>query len=167
MQEIEKRVGQLPIYNLFMKIAATLSLGLTLSLFFVPIFLSGQANSTQADLVAAENGWNRAELAHDADSLSRLMADDLVLTETDGSVINKKEEIAFTADRDTHFEILESHDLKFQIHGNAAVVTGAYHEKGTYHGKAFEHRGRYTDTWIRHNGTWQCIAGHFSIAVQD
>jgi ketosteroid isomerase-like protein len=140
---------------------------LLLLLSFASIFLLGQADSTQSDLIAAENSWNRAELVHDAAGLSRLMANDLVLTETDGSVINKSEEVAFTADPDTHFEILESHDMKVQVHGDAAVVTGAYHEKGAYHGKAFEHRGRYTDTWIRHNGSWQCIAGHFSIPVQD
>jgi ketosteroid isomerase-like protein len=95
------------------------------------------------------------------------MADDLVLTEADGSVISKTEEVAFTADADARFEVLESHDMKVQVHGDATVVTGAYHEKGTFHGKPFEHRGRFTDTWIRHNGTWQCIAGHFSVAVQD
>lgn len=142
-------------------------LSLLLPLILASILLSGQADSNQSDLIAAENSWNRAELGHDASALSHLMADDLVLTETDGSVINKSEEVAFTADPGAHFEILESHDMKVQLHGNAAVVTGAYHEKGTYHGKPFEHRGRYTDTWIRHDGKWQCIAGHFSIPVQD
>jgi hypothetical protein len=59
---------------------------LLLPLSFASIFLLGQADSTQSDLIAVENGWNRAELVHDAAALSRLMADDLVLTETDGSV---------------------------------------------------------------------------------
>jgi len=150
-----------------MKRIVLLPLSILLPLSMAAIFLSAQADSAEAELRAVEDAWNKAELNHDAAALSRLMSDDLVLTETDGSVINKKEEVAFTADPTSHFEVLESHDLKIQVHGNAAVVSGAYHEKGSYQGKPFEHRGRYTDTWIRHNGTWQCIAGHFSIAVPD
>jgi ketosteroid isomerase-like protein len=140
-----------------------------LCLFFAlaPISLPTQTGSAQADIIALEKSWNEAELRHDHVALARLMSDDLVLTEPDGSVINKAEEVAFTADPGAHFEVLESHDLKVQIHGNAAVVTCAYHEKGTFHGKPFEHRGRYTDTWGRHNGTWQCIAGHFSVPVPE
>jgi len=150
-----------------MKRIALLSLSLLLPLFIATIFLSAQTNSEQAEIRAVEDAWNKAELNHDAAALNRLMSDDLVLTETDGSVINKQEEVAFTADPTSHFEVLESHDLKIQVHGDAAVVSGAYHEKGSYQGKPFEHRGRYTDTWIRHNGTWQCVAGHFSIPVPE
>jgi uncharacterized protein (TIGR02246 family) len=150
-----------------MKCIALFSLSLLLLSLIVAVILSAQTDSAQAEIRAVEDAWNKAELNHDAAALSRLMSDDLVLTETDGSVINKKEEVAFTADPTSHFEVLESHDLKIQVHGDAAVVSGAYHEKGSYQDKPFEHRGRYTDTWIRHNGTWQCIAGHFSIPVKD
>jgi ketosteroid isomerase-like protein len=141
-----------------------LSLLLPLS---VVLVVSAQTDPTQAQIRAAENSWNNAEQNHDAKTLSRLMSDDLVLTEPDGNVINKTAEVAFTADPTTHFDLLESHDLRIQVHGEAAVVSGAYHEKGTYQGKSFEHRGRFTDTWIRNNGKWQCIAGHFSVSVPD
>ena len=150
-----------------MKRIILLSLSILLPMSMAAIVLCAQTDSAQAEIRAAEDAWNKAELNHDAPALSRLMSDDLVLTETDGSVINKNEEVAFTADPTSHFEVLESHDLKIQVHDHAAVVSGAYHEKGSYKGKPFEHRGRYTDTWIRHNGTWQCVAGHFSIPVPD
>jgi ketosteroid isomerase-like protein len=150
-----------------MKRIVLLPLSILLPLSMAAIFLSAQTDSAEAELRAVEDAWNKAELNHDAAALSRLLSDDLVLTETDGNVINKTEEVAFTADPTSHFEVQESHDLKIQVHGDAAVVSGAYHEKGSYKGKPFEHRGRYTDTWIRHNGTWQCIAGHFSIPVPE
>jgi len=144
-----------------------LPLFLLLALMIASIFLSAQTGSVQEDLIAAENNWVTAELHHDSASLSQLMSDDLVMTETDGSVINKAQEVAFAADSNTQMEVLETHDMKVHIHGGAAVVFGAFHEKGTYHGKPFEHRGRFTDTWIRHKGMWQCIASQFSIPVQD
>jgi RNA recognition motif. (a.k.a. RRM, RBD, or RNP domain) len=36
-------------------------------------------------------------------------------------------------------------DLKVRLHGNTAVVTGAYHEKGTEKGKPYEYHGRYLE----------------------
>jgi ketosteroid isomerase-like protein len=148
-----------------MKPTVMILLGLVIAL--APTMLPAQTGSSQAEVLALENSWNQSELKHDSVTLARLMSDDLVLTEPDGSVINKTEEVAFTADPDAHFELLESRDMKVQLHRDVAVVTGAYHEKGTFHGKPFEHKGRFTDTWVRHDRTWQCIAGHFSVPVAD
>lgn len=132
-----------------------------------PIMLGAQGGSAQAEVLALESSWIEAELHHDHVALARLMSDQLVLTEPDGSVINKADEIAFTADSDAHFEILESHDMKVLVDGDVSVVTGAYHEKGTFHGKSFEHRGRFTDTWVRHDRGWQCMAGQFAVSVAE
>jgi hypothetical protein len=94
---------------------------LSLPLVIASIFLSAQTDSVRADLVAAENNWVTAELHHDSAGLSQLMSDDLVMTETDGSVINKAQEIAFAADSKAHMEVLETHDMKVHIHRDTAV----------------------------------------------
>ena len=44
-----------------------------------------------------------------------------------------------------------------------AVVTGVYHTQGTYHGKPYDHYGRFTDTWVLDMGKWQCVASHTSL----
>jgi len=54
-------------------------------------------------------------------------------------------------------------DLHVRMHGNVAVVTGAYHEKGTNKGKPYEYRDRFTDVWLSSSGNWQLIASHYSI----
>jgi ketosteroid isomerase-like protein len=150
-----------------MKPANLLYVCLLLPLYVFFLHAPAETNCAATELLAAEKQWSDAELNHDPVSLGKLMAEDFIFTEPDGSVMHKTEEVAFTADPDAHFDILESRDLKVQVHGDAAVVTGAVHEKGTYHGKTFEHRGRITDTWIRENGSWLCIAAHFSIPVQE
>jgi len=49
------------------------------------------------------------------------------------------------------------------MHGNAAVVTGAYHEKGVSGGKPYDYHDRFTDVWMNINGKWQVIASHYSL----
>jgi hypothetical protein len=43
------------------------------------------------------------------------------------------------------------------------LVIGTYHAKGTAAGKAFDHTGHFTDTWILRQGQWQCVASHTNL----
>jgi len=56
--------------------------------------------------------------------------------------------------------------LKVHLHGNAAVVTGAYHEKGISNGQPYEYHDRLTDVWIKKEGNWQVIASHYSVPTK-
>ena len=49
------------------------------------------------------------------------------------------------------------------VYGNAAVVAGIYRESGTNKGKHYVIRSRYTDTWIRRDGIWRCVASHSTL----
>jgi len=53
------------------------------------------------------------------------------------------------------------------MHGNAAIVTGAYHEKGTSDGAPYEYRDRLTDLWMKSGGAWQVIASHYSVPFKQ
>jgi ketosteroid isomerase-like protein len=44
------------------------------------------------------------------------------------------------------------------VYGNTAVVTGILWMRGRGPAGPFEHRYRYTDTWMKLGGRWQCIA---------
>src|ERR1700720_4262951 len=45
-----------------------------------------------------------------------------------------------------------------QVYGDVAVVVGVFRIKGTEKGKPYVHRERFVDTWIKLQGTWQCVA---------
>jgi ketosteroid isomerase-like protein len=45
-----------------------------------------------------------------------------------------------------------------QVYGNAAVVVGILRVTGTEKGKPYVRRERFVDTWIKTDGTWQCVA---------
>ena len=73
--------------------------------------------------------------------------------------------LAHNGDSSVHVELSEMSDAKVRTHGNTAVVTGAYHEKGKNKGKPYEYRDRFTDVWMNLDGKWQVIASHYSIPV--
>jgi ketosteroid isomerase-like protein len=122
-----------------------------------------QADPRESKLLILERLWNEAQVNRDAPVLDALVSSKFVNTEYDGEVSNKQK---FLADiRDPQFKptIANIQDVKMNFFGDTAVVTGIYHTQGTYQGKAYDHVGRFTDTWIFDTGKWQCVASHTSL----
>ena len=135
-----------------------------------PEAVFGQGSTHEADetqLVALENAWDQAELHNDPAALKLLLIDDFIITEPDGELMTKGQLMATTADRSYHYDVLVSEGYRVRVYGTVAVVTGTYHEKGSAKGKHFDRRGRFTDTWLKFGGGWQCAASHDSVAVKD
>jgi ketosteroid isomerase-like protein len=132
---------------------------------FATCFLAVSLSSAQdpAKVIAMENAWNQAELHNDANAVQLLLADDFVMTTADGVLYNKAQIVASVRDQSYRPEVLQSTDMAVHSHGNTAIVTGRYYEKGVDKGAAWERRGRFTDTWILTDGRWQCAASHFSV----
>jgi ketosteroid isomerase-like protein len=90
-----------------------------------------------------------------------LLADDYVITVEDGSTYGKVGFISYNAGA-LRVDSVEMSDLNIRMHGNIAVVTGAYHERGESHGKPYDYHDRLTDIWMKNGGEWQLIASHYS-----
>ncbi len=114
-------------------------------------------------VTAMENAWNQAELKNDASAVQLLLADDFIMTTGEGELYNKSQIVASIRDKSYQPTALQSTDMAVHAFGGTAIVTGAYYEKGVDKGKAWERRGRFTDTWIFMDNRWQCVASHFSI----
>ena len=145
-----------------MKIRVTLCL-LLLS---VRLMARDQANDVSADaskLIALENAWNQAQLHHDSKALNSLVSDAFVYTDYDGTVMNKAQFLADLKDPDYRASLIANEDTRVISYPNAAIVVGTYHTKGTYKRQAFEHYGRFTDTWVYQNNKWQCVASHTNL----
>ncbi len=117
-------------------------------------------------VLALEAKWNDAYKQGDFASMNSLLAEDFIITVEDGTTYSKSGYIAHAGDGTTHVEVSKMSELKVRVHGNTAVVTGAYHEKGTIKGKPYEYHDRMTDVWINLDGKWQVIASHYSIPVK-
>jgi len=86
-----------------------------------------------------------------------------VITMEDGSVYGKVGFISHTAQPSEKVDLVEFGDLKIRMHGDAAVVTGSYHEQGESAGKPYDYRDRMTDLWMKTDGKWKLVASHYSI----
>jgi ketosteroid isomerase-like protein len=126
-----------------------------------------QSDTASSKILALEDKWNAAYKRGDIATMESLLATDFIITVEDGSTFSKSGYIAHNGDSTVHIEITEMSGVSVRMHGNTAVVTGAYHEKGLSKGKPYEFRDRFTDVWMNVNGKWQVIASHYSIPASQ
>jgi ketosteroid isomerase-like protein len=125
-----------------------------------------QAAKTENDesrILSLENAWSQAEVVHDARALAPLLADTFAYTDDDGSFMNRDQWLAHVNRGDDHYQQLANEDQIVRVYGDAAVVTGKYREKVDRNGKSVVLHGRFTDTWIKENGTWRCVASQSTL----
>ena len=126
----------------------------------------GQSEDTRTrerQLVTLEHLWNEAQVNRDSRALAGMIGDKFVNTEWDGEVSARGKFLADIADPEFKVSLLNIQDVKVILYQDTAVVTGIYHTKGTHQGKLFEHTGRFTDTWVREDDKWECVASHTSL----
>jgi ketosteroid isomerase-like protein len=135
--------------------------------FFSSVILFAQQSSPsegdESRIVALENIWNQAQLNHDATAMGSMLHPDFVFTDFDGTVMSKPQFLASIRDSSNTLSLEVSDDMKLHRFGDTVVVTGATHEKGKQKGKTYEHYGRFTDTWMRHNNEWICVASQLGL----
>ena len=121
-------------------------------------------DAEQARILALENAWNQAVQQDDAAALTLLLAPDLIYVEYDGSLMNRSEYLAGVQSPALQPSRLQNMSMKVTLYGAVAVVIGVCHEKGVKkNGEPYTILERFTDTWVRRNHTWVCIASQSTL----
>ena len=134
---------------------------------------SGQTDAaqTEKELRALQDEWAEARVKGDVAFLERFYAQELRFQVADGSVVERKDDIALfdrvrRGDKDTiKPEVIQEVDMKVSTYCDTAVVTGVENLKGTYMGKFGEMSLRFTNVFVRRDGRWQLVL-HHSTPVQ-
>ena len=112
------------------------------------------APTNEADVLAQltniEHEWTTANLAGDKQKLAVILADDYVGPSAAGGLMGKTEYLN-TIERDTSIEKYEFRDLKLQLAGNRATLTGGI----TYVIQEQNVSYNFTDRFVWRNGRWQ------------
>ncbi len=126
----------------------------------VALSLRGQggANDEAGRIQALELAWNHALEGKDSKALDMLLGSNMVSVDIDGSLSDKSEFLASIKAPDYQPSQAVIEQSKVQMYGDAAIVVGIFRMKGMEKGKPYVHRERFVDTWIKINGTRQCVA---------
>ena len=108
-------------------------------------------------LFKLENDWTQAVVKRDAAIMHRLTAPKWVYSDESGVMERDAGIKAFTTGTDTVREA-SNEKMRALVYDKSAVVIGVLVMKGRGPKGAFTNRYRYTDTWVKMDGRWQCIA---------
>ena len=147
-----------------MKLRVAATAFLCLLLVVLPCHGHPQAMSEdEGRVLALETAWNHAEQSKDVAALDQLLAPELVYIDYDGSLMNKEEFLASVKSAGLSPAQIVNESQTAKVFGDCALVTGIYREKGTNNGKPYTRRGRFTDTWVKVNNTWRCVASQSTL----
>ena len=119
------------------------------------------AGDAEQAVTAAEKQWLKSQQTNDVQLLAPLLAKEVVETTNEGVFAGKEAVLADA--KSTHWSSVEYTDLKFTVFGDAAIATGTFTGKGTTAaGKLLDVHVRFTDTWVKMDGKWLCVASHDS-----
>jgi ketosteroid isomerase-like protein len=130
---------------------------------FTPCFpASGQtkdSGNVEQTLIRIEQELGEGLRKGDASARERHLADTYVFTDVDGTVLDKARSVADIKSGALKVPPAKLEDIRVQVYGDAAVVTLRSIEKGTtYKAKDLSGQYRWTDVFVRRNGTWQMVA---------
>ena len=134
---------------------------LAVAIFVLGATLAGGEQENVRDdggkVLALEKAWNHALEAKDPKALDMILGSTFVSIDIDGSVGSRSEFLASIKAADYQPSQAVTEESNVQVYGDAAVVVGVFRVKGKEKGKAYVRRERFVDTWIKTNGTWQCV----------
>lgn len=125
-----------------------------------------KTGSVEQELIKLENEWADAWVKSDVAFFDRIEANDYTWTAPWGEVWTKARDLALLKSGDSVITSWVLSEMKVRVYRDAAVVTGRCAVKETYKGKDVSDQYRWTDTWIKRAGQWQCVAGHSSVIAQ-
>jgi ketosteroid isomerase-like protein len=121
---------------------------------------AGAQGKAEQELIQIEKDWCTASLTRDGALLGRILADDYVGVTRAGAIEGKPAALASLKDTTRTLDVCVDSDFRVRLYGDAAVVNATATRSGTEKGVAFkDRRSVYTDTFIRKDGRWQCVAG--------
>ena len=109
-------------------------------------------SKVEQHLLELERQWLDAFAKPDRTVLERLMTDDYISNNADGSVTDRSQSIAaaeagfFSGTSNT------SEDVKVRIYGDVAVITCTDTVVGKFNGQF-----RHTSIWVKRKGNWQVL----------
>lgn len=130
---------------------------------------SGSASTADDEkaVAALDTEFQAAVGRNDADTMDRILADDMILVLGNGKAITKAEQLEEARSKSITYEQQKEIDnsQKVRVWGDTAVVTAKLWIKGTQGGKSFERKLWFSDTYVRTKNGWKYVFGQASLPL--
>ncbi|MGY4515451.1 nuclear transport factor 2 family protein [Lysobacter sp. HA18] len=120
------------------------------------------ADHVERDLRTTEAAVCHAFEVGDAAYLRRALDPGFTLTGSSGAVENLQQTLDEVVKREPRYDEFRNRDQVVRRYGDAAVITGITHIRGTSGGQAFTADFAFTDTWVLRSKHWVLVASHAS-----
>jgi len=112
----------------------------------------------EQSLRAANEAYNQAIIRGDVVALEKIFAADFVYTTTSGQVMQRAAQLEQFRSKRLVIESGNGSEERVQVHGRIGIVTGQFDATGTYEGKPFDARERYTSVWQVRGDRWELLS---------
>jgi ketosteroid isomerase-like protein len=116
-----------------------------------------QSNDTRSELLKWEKDFAKAVVSNDADAIGKFLADDWVIIDPNGDIIDKARFLGVIKSGMLAHDLMESDDVQIRLYGDCAVVTALTRTKAKFSGQEFTTEERATDVFVKRVGRWQCV----------
>jgi ketosteroid isomerase-like protein len=137
-------------------------------LFFVLLLLSAGATQAHAlfphhenahkEIEGLELDWRQAQLSNNVSEVDRLLADDYLGINANGTLETKADELTRRRTGSLHITQLDLSDIKVRIYGDTAVVTSKADLVGKNGDRDISGRFRYTRVYSNRMGQWRIVS---------
>jgi ketosteroid isomerase-like protein len=131
------------------------------ALLFTPIVEAADSTSSdQEALMQSERDWAQAWSKKDPKAVD-FEANEYSYTDYDGTVTGRADD-AKLLKSPTFSLSYDVDDMKARVFGDTGVVIGRQTQKGTNDGRDIGGVFRFTDTWVKRDGRWYCVASQIT-----
>jgi ketosteroid isomerase-like protein len=114
--------------------------------------------SDQDILMQLERDWDEAFHRKDVGFIANILADEFVVTYSDGTRADKSKELRLATEFDQQIDSSVLDEFIVKVYGDTAVVWFTQHLVGPSKGRSLALTFRYVDMFVMRAGRWQCVA---------
>jgi len=130
---------------------------LALLTFVLPISCQMISDNVEQELLKWERDFAQAVISNDTDAIAKFLADDWVIVDPDGEIIDRARFLAVIKSGMLTHDLMESEDVKVRSYGESAVVTALTKTRAKFAGQEFTTQERATDVFVKRDGRWRCV----------
>ena len=116
-----------------------------------------KTKEAEEEFLKLDKDFAEAIVKNDPEAIGRLVADDWIIIEPDGGIVDRKRFFEVIKSGALTHEMMESEDFRVRVYGDSSVVTGVTRTKGKFMGQEFTTHERSTDVFVRLDGQWRCV----------